>query len=178
MLELRTTLLKPPEIALGKLRAALTSLAPLAAGLLLGTLPLFATGYPPVNADLVALAVAIPYTIAVVAAATWGARKTGTSLMLGYGAALSALVGLPYLSTFFIEFFVPTYFTLPIDDAGAASFLSPLLARVYVHNTERFGFEVAGARTYLARNQISFALLSIPLLLIAYGRFRWRYDRS
>jgi len=175
---LRTTLLGPREIALGKLRAALTALTPLAAGLLLGTLPLFAAGYPPVAADLGALAAAIPYTIAIVAAATWTARKTITSLMWGYGAALGALVGIPYVSTFFIEYFVPTYFTLPIDDPGAASFLSPLLARIYIHDTARFGFEVAGARAYLAWNQIGFALLTLPLLLIAYGRFRWRYDRS
>jgi len=175
---LRTTLLDPREIALGKLRAALTAMTPLAAGLLLGTLPLFAAGYPPVAADLGALAAAIPYTIAIVAAATWSARKTITSLMWGYGAALGALVGIPYVSTFFIEYLVPTYFTLPIDDPGAASFLSPLLARIYIHDTARYGFEVAGASAYLAWNQICFALLTPPLLLIAYGRFRRRYDRS
>lgn len=178
MCALRTTLLDPREIALGKLCAALVALAPLAVGLLLGTLPLLAAGYPPVAADLGALAATMPFTVALVAAAAWSARKTITSLMLGYGAALGALVGIPYVSTFIIEYFVPTYFTLPIDDAGAASFLSPLLARIYVHDTARFGFEVAGGRTYLACNQIGFALLTLPLLLIAYGRFRWRYDRS
>ncbi len=175
---LRTTLLKPRQIALGKLHAAVVAMAPLGAGLLLGTLPLLVMDYPPLLKDLGTLSATFPYILSVVVLAAWGSRKTSTSLVLGYSAGLMALVGLPYLSTFVIEFLVPQYLTLPIDDVGASSFLSPVLARIHVHDTERVGLEVSGAREYLMWNQIIFASLTFPLLLIAYGRFRWQFCRS
>ena len=175
---LRTTLLKPREIALGKLHAAVTAMAPLGGGLLLGTLPLLVMDYPPLLKDLGTLSATFPYILSVVVLAAWGSRKTSTSLVLGYSAGLMALVGLPYLSTFVIEFLVPQYLNLPIDDVGASSFLSPVLARIHVHDTERVGLEVSGAREYLMWNQIIFASLTFPLLLIAYGRFRWQFCRS
>lgn len=175
---LRTTLLKPRQIALGKLHAAAVAMAPLGAGLLLGALPLLVMDYPPLLKDLATLSATFPYILSVVVLAAWGSRKTSTSLVLGYSAGLMALVGLPYLSTFVIEFLVPRYLTLPIDDVGASSFLSPVLARIHVHDTERVGLEVSGAREYLMWNQIIFASLTFPLLLIAYGRFRWQFCRS
>ena len=175
---LRTTLLNPHQIVLGKLHAAVVAMAPLGAGLLLGTLPLLVMDYPPLLKDLATLSTTFPYILSVVVLAAWGSRKTSTSLVLGYSAGLMALVGLPYLSTFVIEFLVPQYLTLPIDDVGASSFLSPVLARIHVHDTERVGLEVTGAREYLMWNQIIFASLTFPLLLIAYGRFRWQFCRS
>lgn len=169
---LRMTLLTPRQVVLGKVQAALQSLALPAAALLIGTLPLWLVGFGD-SSVLVGLSfgtvkffVSVIYVVALSFFAGTGHSRSTAALSSAYGVCIAAFLGAPALIYAYINYLDPARtFDEYLYNIETAAWYSPLMIGFLQGD---FDYELTSL--YLQSHAATFLSLSAGLVGLAVFR--------
>ena len=182
---LRSTLLTPHEIVLGKVFAGSINLAPLfCASLCAGIFMLFGTLIGMLKEDFVylitgygSLAACVILSLGMSMFASLSTKRTSTSLALGYGLTIMVYLGIPFLTLMLTMWLAPEI-AKGRDFEHVVMFLSPISAYVMsadvyraAHNLSRH--TATPLNFYWFSNVVLFSTVGIEFLILSIIRFKY-----